>query len=327
VRTLATIAATTALLAALAVSLTGCTSSNGTVAGCATAKSGSVSDAISVSGNFGKTPTVKLKSPIGTVTTTQRTVIKAGTGAVASKNKNVTADFVIYNGTTGKELTSTGFDGKTVPFTMDTAKYLPGLVKTLECSRVGTRVVGVIPPADAFKSTGSTDLGVGAKDEMVFVADVVSVKPASPAPLKSAKGTAVAPQAGFPTVVFSSKGLPTVTVPSGAQPSAFQEEVLIRGKGAKVGSDANVIVNYQLVLWRTGKVVAGNDTWAAGQTATFNTGQVVPGFKQALEGQTVGSRVVVVIPPALGYGTTGNSTAGILPTDDLVFLVDILGIS
>jgi peptidylprolyl isomerase len=35
----------------------------------------------------------------------------------------------------------------------------------------------------------------------------------------------------------------------------------------------------------------------------------------------------VVIPPALGYGTSGNSQAGILGTDDLVFLVDILGIS
>jgi peptidylprolyl isomerase len=326
VRKIATILATTVVLAAVAAALTGCTSSS-TVAGCAPTKSGKASEAIKVSTNFGKTPKVTVKAPVATIKTTQRTVIKAGTGAVASKNKNVTADFVIYNGTTGKELTSTGFDGKTVPFTMDTAKYLPGLVKTLECSRVGSRVVGVIPPTDAFKTTGSTDLGVGAKDEIVFVADVVAVKPASPAALKTATGTAVAPKAGFPTVKFDSKGLPTVTVPATAQPSAFQEEVLIKGKGAKVGSDANVIVNYQLVLWRTGKVVSGNDTWASGQTATFNTGQVVAGFKQALEGQTVGSRVVVVIPPALGYGTAGNSQAGITATDDLVFLVDILGIS
>jgi peptidylprolyl isomerase len=325
VRKIATIVATTAVLAAVAAALTGCTSSS-TVAGCATTASGSVSNGITVSSNFGKTPTVKLKTPVGTVKTTQRTVIKAGSGAVAAKNKSVTADFVIYNGTTGKELTSTGFDGKTVPFTMDTAKYLPGLVKTLECSRVGSRVVGVIPPADAFKATGSTDLGVGAKDEIVFVADVVSVKAASPAALKTATGTTVAPKAGFPAVVFT-KGLPTVSIPSTTQPSAFEEELLIKGKGAKVGSDANVVVNYQLVLWRTGKVVSGNDTYASGQPATFNTGQVVAGFKQALEGQTVGSRVLVVIPPKLGYGTTGSASAGITGTDDLVFVVDILGIS
>ena len=326
-RKIATLVASAALLAAVAASLTGCTTANATINGCTPAKSGSVSDSIAVSGKYGKTPTVKVKSPIATVKTTQRTVITAGTGALASKNKKVAVDFTIYNGTTGKQLTSTGFDGKTVPFTMDATKYLPGLVKTLECSRAGTRVVGIIPPADAFKAAGSTDLGVGAKDEMVFVADVVSVSAGSPAPLKTAKGTVEAPKAGFPTVVFSSKGLPTVTVPSTTQPTAFQEEVLIKGTGAKVTSDATAIVNYQLLIWRTRAVVAGNDTWAAGQTASFPLTGVVPGFAQALEGQTVGSRVLVVIPPALGYTSTGNSTAGILGTDDIVFLVDILGVS
>jgi peptidylprolyl isomerase len=323
VRKLATILATTALLAAVAATLTGCSPANQTIGGCTPVKSGSVSDAVSVSNNYGKTPTVKLKSPVGKITTTQRTLIKVGTGTVATKSTRVTADFAVYNGTTGKELSSTGFDGKTVPFTVDQDHVLVGLVKTLQCTRAGSRVVGVIPPSEAFKSAGSTD--VGAKDELVFIADVVSVRAAAPAALKAATGTVVAPKAGFPTVVFSSAGLPTMTVPSTPQPTAFEEEVLIKGKGAKVGTDSNVIVKYQLVLWRTGKVVAGNDSWASGQTAPFNTGNVVPGFKQALEGQTIGSRVLVVIPPALGYGTGGSAQAGILGTDDLVFLVDILG--
>lgn len=316
------------VLVALAASLTACTAQGeAPVKGCTPAKSGSVSDSITVSGNFGKTPKVTVHAPVKHVSTTQRTVIKVGTGAVALKDKRVAADFAIYNGTTGKELTSTGFDGKTVPFTMDTSKFLPGLVKTLQCSRAGTRVVGVIPPVDAFKSAGSSSLGIGAKDDMVFVADVVSVSAAAPAALKKATGTTVAPQPGFPTVKFTSAGDPTVTIPNAKQPSKFEEEVLIQGKGAKVPTDSNVIVNYQLVLWRTGKVVAGNDTYATAQTATFNTDNVVAGFKQAIEGQRVGSRVVVVIPPALGYGSTGSSQAGIKGTDDLVFVVDILGIS
>jgi peptidylprolyl isomerase len=324
VRRFATIVATTALLAAVAATLTGCTTSNGSINGCTPTKSGAVSNAVSVSSNFGKSPTVKIKSPVATIKTTQRTLVKAGSGKVATKGTQITADFAVYNGTTGKSLSSTGFDGKTVPFTVDTNHILAGLVKTLECTRAGSRVVGVIPPSEAFGKSGST--GVGAKDSIVFVADVVTVKPAAPAPLKTATGTVEAPKAGLPTVVFDAKGEPTVTVPATTAPTAFQEEVLIKGKGAKVGSDANVVVNYQLVLWRTGKVVAGNDTYASGQPATFNTGQVVPGFKQALEGQTVGSRVLVVIPPALGYGTAGSSQAGILGTDDLIFVVDILGI-
>jgi peptidylprolyl isomerase len=323
VRKLATIVATTALLVAVAATLTGCTPTNATVDGCTPVKSGSVSNAVTVSSNFGKTPTVKIKKPIATVKTTQRTLVKAGTGKVAAKGTRITADFTVYNGTTGKQLDSTGFDGKTVPFTVDSAHVLVGLAKTLQCTRAGSRVVGVIPPSEAFGKTGST--GVGAKDTIVFIADVVSVKPAAPAALKSATGTAVAPVAGFPPVVFSSNGDPTVTIPATAQPSAFKEEVLIKGHGDKVGSDANVIVNYQLVLWRTGKVVSGNDTYASKQAATFNTGQVVAGFKQALEGQTIGSRVLVIIPPALGYGSAGSPQGGILGTDDLVFVVDILG--
>ncbi len=41
-------------------------------------------------------------------------------------------------------------------------------------------------------------------------------------------------------------------------------------------------------------------------------------------GQTIGSQVLLVIPPADGYGTSGNSQAGISGTDTLVFVVDLL---
>ena len=46
-----------------------------------------------------------------------------------------------------------------------------------------------------------------------------------------------------------------------------------------------------------------------------------------LEGRTVGSRVILEIPPADGYGKEGNPDAGIKGTDTLFFVVDILGAS
>jgi len=52
---------------------------------------------------------------------------------------------------------------------------------------------------------------------------------------------------------------------------------------------------------------------------------VIPGWDKGLVGQTVGTRVLLVIPPADGYGKTGNAQAGIKGTDDLVFVVDVLG--
>ena len=52
--------------------------------------------------------------------------------------------------------------------------------------------------------------------------------------------------------------------------------------------------------------------------------QVIKGWETGLVGQTVGSRVLLVVPPADGYGTAGDSQAGIKGTDTLVFVVDIL---
>jgi peptidylprolyl isomerase len=51
---------------------------------------------------------------------------------------------------------------------------------------------------------------------------------------------------------------------------------------------------------------------------------VIPGWDKGLVGQTAGSRVMLSIPPAEGYGKSGASQAGIKGTDTLVFVVDIL---
>ncbi len=56
-------------------------------------------------------------------------------------------------------------------------------------------------------------------------------------------------------------------------------------------------------------------------------GQVIKGWDQSLVGQTIGSRLLLVIPPDLGYGSQGNSSAGIKGSDTLVFVVDILDAS
>ena len=52
--------------------------------------------------------------------------------------------------------------------------------------------------------------------------------------------------------------------------------------------------------------------------------QVIPGWDKGLTGQTVGSRVMLSVPPAQGYGSAGASQAGINGKDTLVFVVDII---
>ena len=51
---------------------------------------------------------------------------------------------------------------------------------------------------------------------------------------------------------------------------------------------------------------------------------MISGWDTGLAGQTVGSRVMLVIPPKDGFGSTGSSQGGITGTDTLVFVVDII---
>ena len=102
--------------------------------------------------------------------------------------------------------------------------------------------------------------------------------------------------------------------------------MLKQGDGELVGTADDVVVHYVGLNWNTGEIF--DESWARGAPATFNTAGVIPGFTAALEGEAVGSQVIVVIPPDLGYGPQGgNPNAGIGETDTLVFVIDILGLA
>jgi peptidylprolyl isomerase len=83
-------------------------------------------------------------------------------------------------------------------------------------------------------------------------------------------------------------------------------------------------VHYTGVIWGSGKQF--DSSWDRRTPADFTigTGNVIPGWDTGLVGQTVGSQVLLVVPPDQGYGSNGNSQAGIAGTDTLVFVVDIL---
>jgi peptidylprolyl isomerase len=52
---------------------------------------------------------------------------------------------------------------------------------------------------------------------------------------------------------------------------------------------------------------------------------VIQGWSQGLTGVKIGSRVMLVIPPELGYGDQARE--GIPANSTLVFVVDVLGTS
>lgn len=314
-------------LAAAALAFSGCSSSSAPVgsgpdlsgsSSCTQPSSGSVSDSVKVSGAFRQAPKVTFAKPLK-ATSTERSVTIRGTGRVVTSGETADIGLAVYDGTTGKELSSNGFGSQsdqTQPMSM-TSATIPGLVSAVECLPVGSRAVTTAPVKSAWGEGDPTQLGLKKTDSVVFVVDVVDILPTR------ANGTPQKPQPGFPAVKLAKSGKPTVTIPSGATPPTTTKiEVLKKGHGATVASGDLVTVQYQGVIWRTGKVF--DQSWG-GAVASFTTSEVVTGFQDALVGHTVGSQVVAIVPPADGYGPSGGvSQVGIKATDTLVFVVDIL---
>ncbi|HTE62230.1 MAG TPA: FKBP-type peptidyl-prolyl cis-trans isomerase, partial [Solirubrobacteraceae bacterium] len=137
-----------------------------------------------------------------------------------------------------------------------------------------------------------------------------------------AEGDATPLPDGFPGVEWADDGQPTVTIPDADPPTELKVATVITGDGATVGAGDSVTVQYQGVNWTSGEVF--DESWGAGP-ANFTTDGVIAGFGDAMIGQTVGSRIVVIIPPDQGYGPSGgNDGAGIAADDTLVFVIDIL---
>ena len=117
---------------------------------------------------------------------------------------------------------------------------------------------------------------------------------------------------------------PSVKTPAKDAPTALKVEVLRAGDGEKIRKGDLLVANYLGQIWASNAVF--DNSYDRGQPACFGigVGQVIPGWDQGLVGQNVGSRVLLVIPPDLGYGEQGQPDAGIKGGDTLVFVVDLV---
>ena len=283
-------------------------------------------DAITVTGEFDESAVIEVDDPFSTETTYRR-VLEEGDGDPVEAGQNVSFQNVAVNGRDGVEFDNsyeaTG-EGGTPSIVMDETQIIPGLVRGLLGVPVGSRVLVAVAPQDAFQEQGGIpDAGIEADDTIIFVVDVLEAT-TPVAPLDRAEGTAVEPEEGLPTVELDDTGQPTITMPEEDPPTELVTQVLIEGDGAEVETGQDLTVHYTGVIYATGEQF--DTSWDTGEPATFpiGVGGVIPGWDEGLVGQTVGSQVLLVIPPDQGYGPDGNEAAGISGTDTLVFVVDIL---
>ena len=278
---------------------------------------------VTVTGAFGAAPDMKVPAKTPPSSLYVRTLYQ-GTGATVTSSDGTIGNYVSYDWSvaTHKPLGSTFGQGTPALFV---GPLLPGLDKALLGQKVGSRVVVVMPPADGFGSAGNSQEGIGANDNLVFVVDIDSSFATASVPGKQTSDGGGALPTVTPSAAGSANG-PAITIPGGVTPPAtLQVKPLIRGTGPVVKQGQDIAVQYTGVIWRTGQVFGSSWQSKTPLTTPIGEGQVIKGWDTGLVGQTVGSRVLLVVPPADGYGSAGQSQVGINGTDTLVFVVDILG--
>ena len=143
----------------------------GVLAGCGGSPAHSAANpAVTVSGPFGKAPGVTIPAKKAASNLTVKTVIH-GSGPVLTKTDAFVGNYAIYIWSgTAHRLAQSSFTARPTLFA---GQLLPGLEKALVGQKMGSRVLAVIPPKDAFGTSGNPQAGIKGTDTLVFVVDVL----------------------------------------------------------------------------------------------------------------------------------------------------------
>lgn len=273
-------------------------------------------DAVEISGEVGAEPEVNWTSQMTAGKIKAETLV-TGDGATLEEGDQVLAHLWIGNGFTETKAFSTHDEDATAELvTVD--DQLPPFLASIKGATIGSRIAVTSSAEEAFGEAGNATLGIGNKDSVLVIIDLATglddgptgTRPPAPAwvpPLEFKKGVLSG---------FDFEGVPEPT-------PDLQKAVLFEGDGAVVEQGNAVVVRY------LGQVYGGkkpfDENFSGAPTAfAIGTGAVIKGWDQTLVGATVGTRMVIAVPPDLGYGEEGNPDAGIKRTDTLYFVIDVL---
>ncbi len=99
---------------------------------------------------------------------------------------------------------------------------------------------------------------------------------------------------------------------TGNPPDETTVQTLIEGSGPQVQLGDQIVAQYLAVTWTDGRVVAS--TWDAGRPRLLAFDDIMPGLRDAIVDQRIGSRLAITITADMGTGE-----------DTLCLVVDILG--
>lgn len=274
-------------------------------------------EGVSATGESGKQPDLHFKAPL-TISQKSYTVLVAGTGAKLKEGDTVCYQYMVYNARTGAQIDSTWKQTPLCSLTLNSSLDA-GYEQVLTSQNLGASVAFGIPGSQESSSSSSV---ANSGDAYISVMTLISTVKT----LSKAEGTQVTNiPSDLPKVTSnSSTGEPSIDFNNYKSNGQFVSQTIIKGSGPVVSSSGSVVVKYSGWVLSTKKQF--QSTWSEGNTtASFSLANTIEGFQKGLSGQTVGSQVLLIIPPSMGYGS--NAQNGIPANSTLVFVVDILGTS
>ncbi|WP_307862058.1 FKBP-type peptidyl-prolyl cis-trans isomerase [Nocardioides sp. SYSU D00065] len=280
-------------------------------------------NSVTIEGKQGKEPKVTFDGRLDG-SQEEIEVLVEGDGETVADGDTVSANWWIGNGFTEEEAQSTYESG---PQSLEVADdILPFLREALIGHQVGDRVVMLTSAEEAYGEAGNPSIGIGNKDAVLAIVDILDRSETVP-PLDGPQGEKKKPAGWAPSLIEEDGVITGLDFTDAHEPSGeLIATTLVKGDGAKVKSGQTLTVDY---LGQVYNAEEPFDESYSKEPAEFpiGVGQVIAGWDERLVGRTVGSRVILEIPPAKGYGKKGNEQAGIKGTDTLFFVVDILAAS
>lgn len=302
-----------------------------------TAVSGSLSrtDAFEVSGEVGSSPEISWKGRME-ASDAETDVVTEGDGAEVEDDEQVLVNYYVGNGYTQQTTLDTYTDeqvpaffpvGGEVPQPLTAepsneqiARYLLDVFVADQVEAgdtVGTRKIVTGSSADILGSAG-TVLDVGNLDALVLVIDIDSVVRSGPDGEPAKARPAWVPRITFADAQPSGLDFSDASAPDGT----LKKQILYPGTGPKLADQDFIVVDYLGQVFDAAKpfdASYGRETLPT----VLGQGAVIEGWDQALVGVPVGSRVMLQIPPGLGYGKQGQGEA-IPGGSTLYFVIDVL---
>ncbi|KFF31500.1 FKBP-type peptidyl-prolyl cis-trans isomerase [Bifidobacterium bombi] len=301
---------------ALALTVGACGAKNGSDASKKSSSSQSQSDAtdgigtqmagVSASGEPGKKPKVTFHVPMQVVNNSYA-VLQKGNGAKIEPGQRLCVQDVALNAKDGSELMSSW------------EKNTPDCSLVMNKQKINATYYNVL-----INQKVNSTVAFGVNDKNSAGTSYIMAVTVISASANRANGEKVKDiPSNLPKVKLGATGKPSIDL-NGYQPDGkLVVQTLIKGKGKKVEENDTIDAHYSgWVKGKDGKPSQFDSSWDRGESSVFSLQQVVAGWTHGLAGQTVGSQVLLIIPPDQGYGN--KEQKGIPANSTLYFVVDIL---